>query len=223
MQLWKAFLSFWCRTGAPFTLFQNCVPVWKQVFLPVFSGFLCFSAVSTRLVWSGINKNLQEALPRRGYSVSQYATLSGSGMHSWGCLLWYNGWVPYYLCWADFCSNGPPLVGRGDQLLLGPVAKSPGERNGEGMQRSILATVVERACMACPAAKCRRQCRLGTGGRQIKRGQGESCFFLRVPFVRYLLLCAHPERKDGHSASVSIRWMHSATACCPAKGQEVWV
>lgn len=98
-------------------------------------------------------------------------------------------------------------------MVLGPVVKSPGGRKGEGMQRNILATVVERACMACPAVKCRRQCRLGTGGRQVKRRQGESCFFLRVPFVWYLLPSAHPERRDGHSAPVSSAqmdvWCHS--------------
>lgn len=64
-QLWKAFLSFWCRTGGAFTVFQKCFPAWKQVFLPIFSGFLCFSAVSICFVWSETNKNPQEALPRR--------------------------------------------------------------------------------------------------------------------------------------------------------------
>lgn len=106
--------------------------------------------------------------------------------------------------------------------MLGPLAKYPGESNGEGMKRSAVATVAGRACMACPAAKHRREYRLGTGGKQGKRRQGKSCFFLRVPSVWYLLLCVNPERKDGHSAPVSSDgWMHGATACCPAKEQEV--
>lgn len=95
-------------------------------------------------------------------------------------------------------------------LLLEESAGTSGEiswrRNGEGMQRSALATVVGRARMACPAARCRREHRLGTGGRQVKRREGESFFFfffLSVPSVCYLLLCAHPERKDGHCAPVS--------------------
>lgn len=44
------------------------------------------------------------------------------------------------------------------------------------MQRNILTTVVERACMACPAAKCRRECGVVTGGK--RSGEGEGKLFL---------------------------------------------
>lgn len=99
MQLWKAFLSCWCRTGGASTIFLSSFPDWKEVFLSVFSGFLFFWAVSTRLVWSETNKNPQEPLPRRvqwlptrilknflpgGYSGSQYATLSSTVMQRAG-------------------------------------------------------------------------------------------------------------------------------------------
>lgn len=55
-----------------------------------------------------------------------------------------------------------------------------------------------------------------------REGKGKAVFFLRVPFVWYLLLCAHPERKDGHSAPVSSAQMDAQChSLLLTEGQEV--
>lgn len=141
LQFRKVFLSCWFGTGGSFTVFHKCFPTWKQVFLPIFSGFLCFSAVSTYFVWSGTKKNPQETLSGRVQQLLICHTQQQCDAQSWSCH-------------CGVLGGSPTITAQQISAVMlqegaGTVVKSPVERNGEGMQRSALSTVVGRACMAC--------------------------------------------------------------------------
>lgn len=136
--------------------------------------------------------------------------------------LWCAGWVPYYHCSADFCCN------------VGGGCWNSGEVScGEKWWRDAKECSVHsgwKGMYGLPAAKCRKECRLGTGGGQVKRRQGKSFFFIFFFLISRCLLfgiccCVHIQR--GRVGIVPLLaqhgWVHSATACCPAKGQEVWL
>lgn len=140
-----------------------------------------------------------------GYSGSQQGSLRISSQegtvvpnmpHS--AVLWCRELeLPIVVCWVG------PLLSLLSRFLqkwatscwrrvLEPVGKSPGDRNGEGMLRSSLTTVVGKGCMACSAAKCRS---VGWGMEKdgLKEGRGKAvCFFF---FSGCLLLglccCVH--------------------------------
>lgn len=76
--------------------------------------------------------------------------------------------------------------------------------------------------MACPAAKCRKECRLGgTGGGQIGREEaGEKLFYFFVPI--FVVVCT--SREEGRASCAlptQHAWVHGTVAQCPAEDEEV--
>lgn len=166
----------------------------------------------------------REALPRTAKRLPIRHARQSSDARSWSCLLRYAGWVPCYVFWADFCGNGPPLVGGG---CWDWRQKSPGKRDGRGVLRNTPAAVVGRGCIAGPAVKCQKQCKLGAGGRAgcLRESRAKAIFFWGCLLFQFVCCGVHIQGGSRGILHLLAQhgWMHGAVACCPAEGEEVWV